>query len=70
VAARQLFQTFLTTKGPTMASQVTCECNYIARADTDDDVVAMIRAHLRTDHPQLLGTVTEDVIRTWVEIVP
>ncbi len=52
-----------------MASQVTCECNYVARADTDDAVVAMIRAHLRTDHPQL-GTVSEDVIRTWVEIVP
>ncbi len=52
-----------------MASQVTCECNYIARADTDDAVVAMIQAHLRTDHPQLLDTVTADVIRTWVEIV-
>jgi predicted small metal-binding protein len=53
-----------------MASQVTCECNYVARADTDDDVVAMIRAHLRADHPQLLDTVTDQVIRTWVEIVP
>ena len=53
-----------------MASQVTCECNYIARADTDDEVIAMIRAHLGTDHPQLLDTVTPDVVRTWVEVVP
>jgi predicted small metal-binding protein len=53
-----------------MASQVVCECSYVARADTDDGVVALIRAHLRTDHPQLLDTVTEDVIRGWIEIVP
>lgn len=52
-----------------MASQVTCECNYVARAETDDEVIAMIRQHLRTDHPQLLDTVTPDVIRTWVEVV-
>jgi predicted small metal-binding protein len=53
-----------------MASQVTCECSYVARADTDDEVVALIRAHLRTDHPELLDTVTEDVVRGWIEIVP
>jgi hypothetical protein len=53
-----------------MASQVTCECSYIARGDTDDQVVALIRQHLSTDHPELLETVTEDVIRGWVEIVP
>jgi predicted small metal-binding protein len=53
-----------------MASQVTCECNYVARAEDDDGVVTLIRAHLRTDHPQLLDTVTEGVIRSWVEIVP
>ena len=53
-----------------MASQVTCECSYVARAATDDAVISLIRAHLRTDHPDLLDTVTPDVIRGWVEIVP
>jgi predicted small metal-binding protein len=53
-----------------VASQVTCECSYVARADTDDDVIALIRAHVASDHPELLDTVTEDVIRTWVQIVP
>ena len=52
-----------------MASQVTCECSYVARAETDDEVVAMIRTHITSDHPQLLDSVTEDVIRSWVEIV-
>ena len=53
-----------------MASQVTCECSHVALADTDDDVVATIREHVASDHPELLDTVTEDVIRTWVQIVP
>jgi predicted small metal-binding protein len=52
-----------------MASQVTCECSYVARAETDDEVVAMIRSHLGSDHPELLNTITEDAIRGWVEIV-
>ena len=53
-----------------MASQVTCECGYVARGSSDDEVVALTREHLRTDHPELLDTVTADAIRGWVEVVP
>jgi predicted small metal-binding protein len=53
-----------------MASQVTCECGYVARASSDDEVVALTREHLRTDHPELLDTVTAEAIRGWVEVVP
>ena len=52
-----------------MASQVQCECGYVARADTDDAVVGLIQEHLRLDHPELAGTVEEDVIRGWIEVV-
>ncbi len=52
-----------------MARQVRCECGYVARGETDDEVVADIREHLRSDHPQLLDQVTDDQIRDWVEIV-
>ena len=52
-----------------MASQITCECGYVARAATDETVVAAIREHLRTDHPDLVATLTPEVIRGWVEIV-
>jgi len=53
-----------------MAYQVTCECGYVARGRSDDEVVTLIRAHVRSDHPQLVDSVTEDVIRGWVEVVP
>ena len=52
-----------------MASQVKCECGYIARADEDDDVVSDIRDHIRSDHPELMDKVSDEDIRSWIEIV-
>jgi predicted small metal-binding protein len=52
-----------------MARQIKCECGYIARGNSDDEVVALIREHMRTDHPELLEKVSEDQIRDWIEVV-
>ena len=52
-----------------MARQVKCECGYVARADTDEDVLSDIRDHMRTDHPELLDKVSDEQILGWVEIV-
>lgn len=52
-----------------MARQITCECGYIARGQTEDEVVDLIQEHLRADHPQLLAQLTREDIAGWVEIV-
>ena len=52
-----------------MDRQVQCECGFIARGDTDDEVIATIRDHMRIDHPELLDKVSDDQIRGWVETV-
>jgi predicted small metal-binding protein len=52
-----------------MASQVKCECGYVARAETDPDVLAKIRDHMRSDHPELLDKVSDEQITSWIEIV-
>lgn len=52
-----------------MAGQVKCECGYVVRGETDEEVVAELRDHMRTDHPELLDKVTDDQIRDWIEIV-
>lgn len=52
-----------------MARQVKCECGYVGRGETDDEVVATIRDHIRSDHPDLMETVTDEQIRAWIEIV-
>lgn len=53
-----------------MASQITCECGYVIRGADDDEVVAMTREHLRRDHPDVADSVTPDMIRSWVEVMP
>lgn len=53
-----------------MARQVTCECGYVARGGSEEEVVDLIERHLRSDHPQMVATVSREDIRGWVEIVP
>ena len=53
-----------------MARQVNCECGYVARAESDDEVVADIRDHIRSDHPELVEVVSDEQIAGWTEIVP
>jgi predicted small metal-binding protein len=52
-----------------MARQVKCECGYVVRGETDEEVVAELRDHMRSDHPELLDKVTDEQIRDWIEIV-
>lgn len=50
-----------------MAKMIRCECGYVARGDSDEQVVAMIRGHLASDHPALLESVSTDDIQSWVQ---
>jgi predicted small metal-binding protein len=50
-----------------MAKQINCECGYVARGDSDDEVVQRIREHMRTDHPELLARVSDEDLRGWIE---
>jgi len=52
-----------------MERQVRCECGYIARGGTDDEVLTTIREHMRSDHPELLDKVSDEEIRGWIETV-
>jgi hypothetical protein len=52
-----------------MAKVIRCECGYVANGETDDQVVDDIQAHMATDHPQLLATVTRADLLGWIEDV-
>ena len=39
----------------------------MAKGDSDDQVVAMIREHLASDHPALLKTVSTQDLLSWVQ---
>jgi predicted small metal-binding protein len=50
-----------------MAMLIKCECGFVARADTEDDVTTKIRDHMRQDHPDLLTSVSDEDLRGWIE---
>lgn len=50
--------------------QIRCECGYVARDETENRVIALTEAHIVADHPALTGSVSQDEIRGWIELVP
>lgn len=46
---------------------INCECGYIAKGDSDEQVVDKIRAHMREDHPALYAQVPREDIFGWIE---
>ncbi|HEX7265174.1 MAG TPA: DUF1059 domain-containing protein [Candidatus Dormibacteraeota bacterium] len=49
-----------------MAKLINCECGFVARGETDDDVIEKIRTHLKQDHPQLAAKVSRDDLLGWI----
>jgi predicted small metal-binding protein len=56
-----------TAKGGTMGKVVNCECGYTARGETDDELVADVEAHVRRDHPEMVGQMTRDDVLAMAE---
>ena len=46
---------------------IRCECGFVARGDSDDQVVGMVRGHLSADHPALLETVSQEDLVGWIQ---
>jgi predicted small metal-binding protein len=51
-----------------MARTIRCECGYVARGESDDDVITTIRAHMSTDHPALLDSVGREDLLGWIQV--
>jgi predicted small metal-binding protein len=52
-----------------MAKLIKCECGYVARGETDDDVVDQAERHIAADHPALAGQVSREEMLGWIEQV-
>jgi hypothetical protein len=50
-----------------MAKLIRCECGFVARGETDDQVIGVIRGHLASDHPELLDSVSHDDLLSWIQ---
>jgi len=51
-----------------MAKLIRCECGFVARGDSDDEVVGIIRDHMGSDHPALLDTINREDLLSWVQV--
>jgi predicted small metal-binding protein len=38
-----------------MAKIINCECGYVVRGASDDELVANLENHIAQDHPELVG---------------
>jgi predicted small metal-binding protein len=47
---------------------IRCECGYVAHGESDDEVIAMIRTHMSTDHPALLESVSREDLLGWIQV--
>jgi predicted small metal-binding protein len=50
-----------------MAKLIRCECGFVARGDSDDQVVGVIRGHMASDHPALLAAVSREDLLGWIQ---
>ena len=50
-----------------MAKVIRCECGFVARGETDEQVIGVIRGHLVTDHPDLVNSVSKDDLLSWIQ---
>lgn len=51
-----------------MGKRIDCECGEVVKAETDDELVAKVSAHVERDHPELVGKLSrEDVLGMAVE---
>jgi predicted small metal-binding protein len=50
-----------------MAKSIRCECGYVARGESDDQVIGAIRGHMASDHPALLEAVSRDDLLSWIQ---
>lgn len=49
-----------------MAKLIRCECGFVAKGNSDDQVVGIIRGHMASDHPALLDTVNREDLLSWI----
>jgi len=48
---------------------INCECGYVIRGETDDELVENALAHLKRDHPELVGKRSaEDILAAAEEV--
>jgi predicted small metal-binding protein len=52
-----------------MALVLTCECGEVARAETEDELIAAVERHVAQQHPDLVDKFSREDILAMAEMV-
>ena len=50
-----------------MAKVIRCQCGFLGRGESVEEAAAVIEAHMRSDHPELVGKVTRKDLTAMAE---
>jgi predicted small metal-binding protein len=50
-----------------MSKLVNCECGNVVRGQSDDELVANVEAHIKEQHPELIGKLSRPDILAMAE---
>jgi hypothetical protein len=50
-----------------MAMVINCECGQPVKAETNDELVAVVEGHIQRDHPDLVGRMSREDILAMAE---
>jgi predicted small metal-binding protein len=43
-----------------MAKVINCDCGYVVRGESDDELVAQAEQHISEQHPEMVGKVSRE----------
>jgi predicted small metal-binding protein len=52
-----------------MAWMMKCECGEVARAETDEELIAAVERHVKEQHPEMVGRLSREEILGMAEVV-
>lgn len=50
-----------------MAKVIKCECGYVARGETDEELLTEAERHIQSDHPDLVERISRDDLLAMTE---
>ena len=54
-------------KETVMAKVIRCQCGFLGRGESVEEAATVIEAHMRSDHPELVGKVTREDLSAMAE---
>ena len=50
-----------------MSKVINCDCGYVVRGESDEQLLAGAREHISSDHPDLVGKISDDDLLAMAE---